>query len=285
VIERLVAQHLRREVRRRARDRLAPIRRARGDAEVGEHRAPTGDGVARAPVRRQVGEDDVVGLHVAVDDARAVRRGERAADLHEQIDDLRELERRQAPRAHLEEELTQRAPADELHRDEHQIAGDAEVVHAAHVRVRDAPREPHLPAQPPAVGLVLREVRPQELQRDLLVEIRVARGVHRAHPTLADLLADVVAPREHGARGQERLRRARDLGDLVDRRVVARRGVREHAGRAVLAPPRLPRRRGDDDGLGPADRAVDRLRGSRVDVHGLGPGVGSAVRLHHHHRT
>ena len=102
-IDRRAARLLGREVLRGADDRagLGHLRRARArDAEV-RHLQPA-----------VAADDDVVRLDVAVDDPVAVRERERAEDLARVVD--RDRDRR---RAVADEQLLERAPVEELHRD------------------------------------------------------------------------------------------------------------------------------------------------------------------------
>jgi hypothetical protein len=105
---------------------------------------------------------------VAVDEAGVVRGGQPAAGLHERGEDLGVG----AGRAlHPGGEV---GAADQLHRDEHVIALDADVVHADDVGVGE-PRHRHALA-PQAIGAGAIEVtaaRAQHLDRDLAIELGI----------------------------------------------------------------------------------------------------------------
>ena len=80
------------------------------------------------------------------------------------------------------DELLERQPLDELHREVAQPAGLAEVVRAQDVGVRDAAREADLLLEPVEQRRVGRErLAAQRLDRDGVVEVAVVRAVHDAH--------------------------------------------------------------------------------------------------------
>ncbi len=122
-----------RHVGGRAGLRLAPARLfgQRGDAEVR-------DAHVAALVDHHVG-----GLEVAVEHALLVNRGESGAELPRDLDGLV----RRQPTDALQERR-QLLAAHELHRDEVLAARLAHVVDAAHVAVRNLPRDAHLAVEP-----------------------------------------------------------------------------------------------------------------------------------------
>ena len=164
--------------------RLGPdLARRHGQAEVHDARAA-------AAVDHHVGR-----LQVAVQDAAVVRRGEARAELAR---DLERLVLRQP--ADPPEQRRQILAVDVLHREEVPAVHLADVVDAAHVRVRHLPRRPHLREEPIEQRPVRGEAVRQELQRDRLAELQVVGAVDLAHPAAADQPDDPIALREDGAR-------------------------------------------------------------------------------------
>jgi hypothetical protein len=163
-----------------------------GEAEVGEV------GVIGAVA---VGDQDVGGLDVAVDEPARVRDVERAADLHE--------DRRGAAWVEPAGALDERAQVgalDEAHRDEQQAVDLARVVDRHDVRVLERRGDPRLALEALAEVLVGREVRRDDLEGDRAVEREVRRPVDDAHPAtpgdaLDPVAADDVAGREVGHPG------------------------------------------------------------------------------------
>jgi hypothetical protein len=159
--------------------------RPRGEAEVEELGAGT----------RQ---HHVAGLQVAVHDPGAVRGVERLSDLRAEAQDLRQRQRS------LREALRERLALDQL---EHHVvqlvaldARAADVVDRTDVRVvqrRDALR---LALEAGAELGVRRELRRQQLDGDLAVELRVARAVDLAHAAGAERSGHLVAAEARGHR-------------------------------------------------------------------------------------
>ena len=174
---------------------------AAGDAEV-EHLDEVGLAVARDQV-------DVLGLEVAVDHARRVRRVQRAADLHA---DAHRAQRIDAPlvRQHVGE-------VDAVEVLHHEVGaavlGRAEVGDVDDVGVADARGGARLAPEALDQVLLLRVDRVQDLDRDALADLDVLAGVDRAHAALADLAQDAVAVLDHPsdeiAAGVERIGRRR----------------------------------------------------------------------------
>jgi hypothetical protein len=144
-----------------------------GDAEVG-HRHPA-----------VVAHQHVLGLAVAVHQARGVRRFQPAAGVHQHPDHLLPVARRLQP-------LAQRGA---LHQFHHQVGltiVDAEVVDRDHVAVRQ-------PGHRLRLALEAGEVRgvgggrAHQLQRHLPLELRVLGGEHQAHAAVAEHLPQHVA--------------------------------------------------------------------------------------------
>ena len=118
----------------------------------------------------------------------------------------------------------ERVALDELHGDEDLLFPLADVVNRDDVRMRDPRHRPYLAHQARLRLLrpfAQRELGPDDLDRDIAIELRVARAVHHAHPTAADRLDDLVAPdalpSSHRLRGR--------CEDLRGRRLNGRVGV------------------------------------------------------------
>jgi CheY-like chemotaxis protein len=178
----LTVDHLGGHVRRRAEDGARLGQRLHvhelRDAEVHQNREP----VAR--------EHDVLGLHVAVDDARLVGMVERLEQGHgEQRGDLRATQRV------LVDEGAQRRPVDELRDDVRALGvGGREVEDLEDAGVVQAGDGLRLPFETlPGLGAG-REVRMEHLQRHGAAERRVTRSVDHGHAPAADLPIDLVAP-------------------------------------------------------------------------------------------
>jgi hypothetical protein len=159
-----------------------------GDAEV--HHL---DGAAR-------GEHDVGGLDVAVDDARAVRVGERIEHARGELqralgDDL----------AAVAQHLAQGHALDELHHDvRHGHLGRAVllfagVVHGDDVRVVEARRRLRLAAETRLERRVARQVDAQPLHGDVALQPQVARAPDLGHAAAADDLVQLIAAAEQGS--------------------------------------------------------------------------------------
>ena len=147
-----------------------------GDAEVAEHDLDA----------RQIGvaaEHEVARLEVAVDDAAAVRGGERRQDLAVALDRAA-----QRARAALAQHVAQRAAGGELHDDA--ARGLVHVEHRDDVRVAQRRHHARLveEAREGVGALGAGEVRVEQLDRDVAIELGVAREIDdagRAAPELA----------------------------------------------------------------------------------------------------
>jgi hypothetical protein len=163
-------------VRRRAR--LLGHRRvdALGEAEVEDLHVPV------------VGHEDVVGLEVAVHDAASVRRGEPARDLQRPVDGLLLRHGRGV------EPAAQRLALEQLGHGVGDAVVPAEVVDREDVRMRE---------RGDGLGLALEarervgvggQLRGEDLDGDVAVELRVAGAVDLAHPAGAERREDFVGP-------------------------------------------------------------------------------------------
>ncbi len=184
-VELLAADLLRRHVGRRA-DHL-PRRRQVGvaddqlaDPEVGHLR------------RERLGEEDVRGLHVAVDDAALVRVRQARRDLADDADPVVELER-----LALAEALREAAARHVLHREVKRSLVLADVEDRDDVRGLEAPRDAGL-LQEPRLRFVdverrARSVEADRLQRDLALDLRIAREIDETHRAPAERAQDLIA--------------------------------------------------------------------------------------------
>ena len=143
-------------------------------------------------------DHDVVGLEVAVHEPLLVRGREPAPRRHEHLQDLLPAARRGL------QPVGDGVPLDELHRDEHLLLERADVVDDDDVRVRQ-PRDRLRLAQralPPLVaGDAVAGLHPQQLDRDLAIQLGIVRRVDLAHAAAADqpehdVAADGRAPRQ-----------------------------------------------------------------------------------------
>jgi hypothetical protein len=138
-----------------------------------------------------VGEQDVLGLDVAVDDACLVRGAERREDRLEHVEGLP----RREPTV-LAHQVAQRAAGDVLHREEHRAPVAALVEDRDHVGVREPGRRLGLADEPGDELLVLGEPGMHHLERDRTVQPGVQAVVDGGHPAPRDALSDPVAPVE-----------------------------------------------------------------------------------------
>ena len=156
----------------------ASVRRvpADGDAEVAE---------LEAAVRA---EQEVLRLHVAVDETCGMSRCEPGAHLH--------AERRRLPcgqPAAARHELRERLSLDVLHRDERPSAVLAHIEDAHDVRVREPRRQACLAQEAPPQLLVPGEVLGEPLQRHRAVELDVMSEIDRRHRSVPERTDELVA--------------------------------------------------------------------------------------------
>ena len=153
-----------------------------GDAEVEELHDATAIGL--------VLDEDVVGLHVAMDHLRAVHGRDRLDDGEQHRARLRDAELALAA-----EERAERLSAEELHdHHEHAVFGLDEIEHIDHVRVPRPGRRPGF-TQEPDPRIAGGDL--QDLERDLTTRRELFGGPDRAHGPLAELLAQAKPAREH----------------------------------------------------------------------------------------
>jgi hypothetical protein len=143
----------------------------------------------------------VVGLEIAVHQPLLVRGRQASPRRHEHLDDvLPAALRRLQP-------VADGVPVDELHRDEHLLLKRTDVEHDDDVRVRQPGDRLRL-AQRPLPALVARDpgarFDPQQLDRNLAIQLGVVGRVDLAHPAAADEAEHDVTPdgRPPGQRGE-----------------------------------------------------------------------------------
>ena len=160
-----------------------------------------------------------------------VRGREAGAELTRELE---RLVRRQA--ADAAQQRREILAVDVLHREEVLAAGFADIVDAAHVRVRDLPCEPDFLVKARQPIRSIGDLHRQELERHDLPELQILGPIHFAHPTTAQQADDAVARVQHGARHElGSIERGGD-GERAGRRHGERRGVRRgHAGAASQA--------------------------------------------------
>ena len=134
------------------------------------------------------GDQHVVGLEVAVDDADRVRRGERRQHLGHDLDQAAERDRA-GPH-----DLGEGVALDVLHHDERPAVGELrEVEHAGDVLVAHQVDRAGLGEEPlEQLGAARARVQ-QDLDRDPAADRRVHREVDPAHAALAEQARDAVA--------------------------------------------------------------------------------------------
>jgi hypothetical protein len=161
------------------------------------------------------GQEDVVGLDVAVDHAARVGPGEHVAQGVAEGQDLARREPPAAAVAGLEGLADQ-----QLHHEEGAaVVRDVVVDHPHRARMLEGVGDVGLAHEPLAVRRVAAELGAQHLERDA-VAVAVDRQVHRRHPARADHPDDLVAVAEHAA-------------DAVLGRVSPRRSDADHRGRVL----------------------------------------------------
>lgn len=155
-----------------------------GDAEV-EH-------LGQLAMRSKLLDEDVLGLEVAVQDAEAVRFGERGEDLQRDVDDALPRERVVA-----RDDVLERVALDELHHDVRDAVRGLSVVDDRNaVRMVEARRVVGLAREPSVAGLIVEEVRREDLGGERLAERQLLGFVHPTHRPFADQVFDDVLVRE-----------------------------------------------------------------------------------------
>ncbi|CAI9419720.1 hypothetical protein HIDPHFAB_03834 [Nocardioides sp. T2.26MG-1] len=190
----------------RARVGTAVDHQLGGEVGDGADQHPAGGGVLRVGADRAgqpevghldpavLGDEHVLGLDVAVDDAGPVGRGQGGQHRLDQ----RERPRRRH-RALLADQVAQGDAVDQLHREEHRALVVALVVDRHHVRVRQPGGRPRLAHEAGRELGVVAEARVHDLHRDRAVEADVGGLVDTGHAATRDAGADPVATLEQPA--------------------------------------------------------------------------------------
>ena len=158
----------------------------------------------------KIGDDDptvlatqhVVRLEIAMDERRRMRGREPTTCLEERLDDREHRARlRRQP-------LGEGRAIDQLHRDVIAVARGPDLVHDHDILVGE-PRHRAGLAQEPLARIATNLGRPQDLQCDVALEIRIERGMHHTHAALAEHALEPVATQ---GRAELRRRRSRRTG-------------------------------------------------------------------------
>ena len=158
-----------------------------GDAEVQDL-----DEVFFAAAGDQV---DVVGLQVAMNDARSMSGRQALGELAGETDQALHRDRRAAP-----DNARERVSFEELHHEVGAAVGqETEVADVDDVLVADSRGGPRFVQETLGHFFVASQVCPQHFHRDLLADDRVNAAVDDAHPAFADDALDAVASIDGGA--------------------------------------------------------------------------------------
>ena len=188
-------------------------------------------------IRIAIDEEDVVGLEIAMNDARVVRTHEAAHDLHE---DALRLGRIEQPFAL--DPLGQRLAAKQLHDDESDaVIGEAGVEDLHDVRALGGARGLGLAREPPSRLTLLGVLGIEDLDCHALLDGRVDGLVNAPHPATADQLHDRVFSDRAAGQIRQLLFGLFGLLGLAHRAaIVVERG---RSGRPCLRFPAIPTRR------------------------------------------
>ncbi len=206
-------------------------------------------------------DEDVVRLDVPMHDAVPVREAQRREDLARVLD--RDVDRRGAA---ADDELLERAPVEELHRDVVGVLGVAAVVDRDDVRVVERSGVLGLAAEALDELVVVRVAPVEDLDRDAAAELLVLGEVHVGHPAGAELPLDPVAPVEQRVDERVAYRHGRLKGrDMVSHPAVFRglpwrSGPRPRRRSRSAASRRRPRRRSAGCRRGRSTRTTRRRR-------------------------
>ena len=135
--------------------------------------------------RAFVGDENVLGLEVAMDDAFRVRGSQAVRDLDG--GPQQRLDRQRPGR----QEVAQRAPFDQLHREVRDAVRLADIVDGDDVGVGQSGGGARFLLEA-AARFGVDEVGGQDLERHVAAQPRVARAVHLAHAADADRIDDFV---------------------------------------------------------------------------------------------
>ncbi len=173
---------------------------ALGDSEVGHLGAAI------------VGEKDVAGLHVSVDDSCPMGRSQRGEDI---AGDSQQPVRRHGAASHA---VGQGLAGQALHHDERDAIVVPGVVDGHHIGMGEAGRAPRFDLEPGADIGPRRHLRPQRLDRDPAAQTLIRGFVDRSHSTPAQNVADQVPTGQElpGGQGQRAIGRGAGRGGGVE---------------------------------------------------------------------
>ena len=134
------------------------------------------------------GEEEVLGLQIAVHDPALVRDGEGARDLERPLPGLARRERARA------QALAQGLPLEQLGDDVGRAVVGSEIEHRDDAGVVELPGGAGLLLEAADPLRIERDVAVQDLDRDVAAEARVAGAVDLAHAPRADAVGDLVRP-------------------------------------------------------------------------------------------
>ena len=215
---RLAVEHFRRHIDGRADD-------VAGSA-IATGRVVTGPEVHQHDLPGLVAHH-VLGLHVAMHVARGMNGGERPADILAHTGRLAVAQPAARP-----QDARQRLAGDELHAQPDAVAVCLDAEHLHHVGVLHLRQRPALAQQPLAQPIVL-DLRVEDLDRDVPLELRIPGAVHAPEAAGAELPHQAIAPpafmRLGDLGGRHRARRpAAVVVDLFVRRSVHVGEIAEH---------------------------------------------------------
>ncbi|MFO0631836.1 MAG: hypothetical protein U0168_03200 [Nannocystaceae bacterium] len=187
----------------RARGEIATAGRARrrtGFLDQGRE-AEVGHAHLLGAIVVQRRDHDVVGLEVAVQQPGPVRRREPAPGR------AQHLQHRHTAAAVRREPRAQGAAVDEFHRQPHLLADHAGVVDRHDVGVVEPRQRPGLARESTARLTTTGDVRAQQLDRDLAIELGIVGQHDLTHAAATQPLQQAIAPQLHRprARGAEQL--------------------------------------------------------------------------------
>jgi hypothetical protein len=146
------------------------------ETEVEELRLPT------------LGDEDVGGLDIAVDDAVLMRRVEAVGDLHGQLQQVFGRE------GLLAQVMLERAALHQLHDDELLAVVLADVEDGADAGMIQRARQPRLALEAFGRARLRQQRRGQEFDRHLATEPGVLGAIHDTHPPATELVENAVVP-------------------------------------------------------------------------------------------
>ena len=157
------------------------------DAEIGDQSAPCSSL-----------EEDIVRLHVAMDDAAPVCLCQRPRDLPQHARGFRRRQGTARPKS-----LAQRFSFDVSHDEEDEAAGFGDAMDRNDVRMRELRRHARLSQKLFACRGCAGAVRGKDFDRDVAVELHVAREVDDAHAATPELALERVLASESGLEIEE----------------------------------------------------------------------------------